>query len=64
VFGDGERDRVVFSRHARMRRFRSRRFCDNAAGPAGANVKRITRVLLHLRYCSAQPVVGWRGLRQ
>jgi len=44
-----------------MFRIRSRQFCDNAARPATANVKRITRGLLHLRYCSAQPVVGCRG---
>jgi len=39
-------------------------FCDNVAGCRGANVKHITCVLLHLRYCCAQPVVGCRGLQQ
>jgi len=52
---------VSRSRRTGNVRWRAPRFCDNASGPAAANVKRITRVLPQPRYCSAQPVVGCRG---
>jgi len=47
-----------------MFRLRSRRFCDDARGRDGESVKQITCGLLHLRYCSRQPVVGCRGSQQ
>ena len=34
------------------------------SAPDDANVKQITCALRRLRYCSAQPVVGCRGLQQ
>jgi hypothetical protein len=47
---NGRLNCLWLSRDARMFSLRSRRFCDNASGGAGAIVKHITCVLLQLRY--------------